>query len=77
MSTFDSCNLIIVIVVLLFSIGITVGLYVLVAVMAKDRNRRVVVWILLSLLATPILMIIILLVIGKNERYIDQHYDQE
>lgn len=69
--------IIIVIVVLLFSIGITVGLYVLVAVMAKDRNRSVVVWILLSLLATPILMIIILLVIGKNERYIDQHYDQE
>ncbi len=35
--------------------------------MAMKRNRSVVVWFLLSLLATPLLMIVILLVIGKNE----------
>lgn len=62
---------------LLFVIGITVGLYVLVAVMAQKRNRSVVVWVLLSLLATPLLMIVILLAIGKNENYIENHYDRE
>ena len=68
--------IIIFIVGLLFVFGITVGLYVLVAVMAQKRNRSVVVWVLLSLLATPLLMIIILLVIGKNENYIENHYDR-
>lgn len=62
---------------LLFVISITVGLYVLVAVMAQKRNRSVVVWVLLSLLATPLLMIVILLAIGKNENYIENHYDRE
>lgn len=62
---------------LLFVIGITVGLYVLVAVMAQKRNRSVVVWVLLSILATPLLMIVILLAIGKNENYIENHYDRE
>ena len=68
---------IIAIVGLLFFIGITIGLYVLVAVMAQKRNRSVVVWVLLSLIATPLLMIIILLAIGKNENYIENHYDRE
>ncbi|WP_232210566.1 hypothetical protein [Alloprevotella rava] len=45
--------------------------------MAQKRNRSVVVWVLLSLLATPLLMIIILLAIGKNENYIENHYDRE
>lgn len=66
-----------VLVGLLLFIGIYVGFYVLVAVMAQKRNRSVVVWILLSLLATPLLMIIILLAIGKNENYIENHYDRE
>lgn len=69
--------IIIAIVGFLFFIGITIGLYVLVAVMAQKRNRSVVVWVLLSLLATPLLMIFILLVIGKNENYIENHYDRE
>ena len=62
---------------LLFVTGITVGLYVLVAVMAQKRNRSVVVWVLMSLLATPLLMIVILLAIGKNENYTENHYDRE
>ena len=49
----------------------------LVAVMAQKRNRSVVVWVFLSLLATPLLMIVILLAIGKNENYIENHYDRE
>jgi hypothetical protein len=73
----DGLYMIIAIVGLLFFIGITIGLYVLVAVMAQKRNRSVVVWVLLSLIATPLLMIIILLAIGKNENYIENHYDRE
>lgn len=73
----EGIYLIIVIVGILFLIGITIGLYVLVAVMAQKRNRSVVVWVLLSLFATPLLMIIILLAIGKNENYIENHYDSE
>ena len=69
--------LIMIIVGLLFFIGITVGLYVLVPVMAKKRNRNEVVWILLSLLASPLLMIIILLFIGKDEsKNYEQHYNK-
>ena len=73
----EGLYMIIAIVGLLFFIGITIGLYVLVAVMAQKRNRSVVVWVLLSLIATPLLMIIILLAIGKNENYIENHYDME
>lgn len=61
----------------LLFMGITVGLFVLVAVMAQKRNRNVVVWILLSFLGTPLLTIIILLAIGNNENYIDNQYERE
>ena len=61
--------LIIAISSLLFFIGISIGLYVMVAVMAQKRNRNVVIWILLSLIATPLLMIVILLAIGENKDY--------
>ena len=54
----------------LLFISITIGLYVLVAVMAQKRNRNVVVWVLLSLFVTPLLMIITLLVIGDNKNNI-------
>ncbi len=73
----EGLYLIIAIICLLFLIGITVGLYVLVAVMAKKRNRSVVVWILLSLITTPLLMIIILAAIGNNENCIENHNDRE
>ena len=54
--------------IILIFIGIAVGMYVLVAVLAQRRKRNVVIWILLSLLATPFLMAIILLVIGDAEK---------
>ena len=57
------------ILALLF-ISITIGLYVLVAVMAQKRNRNVVVWVLLSLFVTPLLTIFTLLVIGDNKNNI-------
>lgn len=48
-------------------IAIAVGLYVMVAKMAKSRNRNVAVWLLLSFIATPILIAIILLCLGDAE----------
>ena len=67
----DSLYMIIGIVVVLFVIGLSVGLYVLVAVMAKSRNRSVVLWVLLSIVASPLLIIIILLVVGDDNKHID------
>ena len=52
---------------IIFIVGIYFGWYVLVAVMAKHRNRNAALWVLLSLIGTPLLMMIILLCIGKNE----------
>ncbi len=57
------------IVLVLLFIGITVGLYVLVAVMAKKRHRNIVLWLLLSFIATPLLIAIILLCVGNSETY--------
>lgn len=48
-------------------IPLVIGLYIVVALMAKKRNRNVALWVLLSLIATPILIIIILLCVGKDE----------
>ena len=67
----DSLYMIIAIVAVLFVIGISVGLYVLVAVMAKNRNRSVILWVLLSIVASPLLIIIILLVVGDDNKRID------
>lgn len=50
-------------------LGIAVGFYVLVAILAKNRNRNVLLWVLLSILASPVLIAIILLVIGKANDY--------
>ena len=69
----DSIYIIIVISVVLFVIGLSVGLYVLVAVMAKSRNRSVVLWVLLSIIASPLLIIIILLVVGEDNKRIDDY----
>lgn len=54
------------IVIAIFAIGFCIGLYVLVAVMARKRNRSQVLWVLVALFTTPILAIIILLCIGKS-----------
>ena len=67
----DGWYMIIAIIAVLFIIGISVGLYVLVAVMAKSRNRSIVLWVLLSIVASPLLIIIILLVVGDDNKRID------
>lgn len=56
----------IMIMMILVILGIYVGSYVLVALMAQRRNRNPAMWILLSFFMTPVLICIILLVIGKN-----------
>ena len=56
------------IIFVLLTIGICIGSYVLVAVMAKKRKREAAVWILLSFFAITILIIIILLCIGDTDR---------
>lgn len=45
--------------------GAMFGLYVIVAVMANKRHRNAALWILISFITTPLLVIFILLIIGK------------
>lgn len=54
------------IVAIIFVVGLCIGLYVLVAVMAKKRNRSQVLWVLVALFTTPFLAMIMLLCIGKS-----------
>lgn len=49
-------------------IAIVIGSYILVAVMAKNRHREVAIWVILSLIASPFLIILILLCIGDDNR---------
>ena len=51
------------ILMLIVLLGIFVGMYALVAVMAQKRNRNPAIWILVSIFSTPILACIILLVL--------------
>ena len=60
---------IMVIVMTIVILGAVIGAYVLVAVMAKSRNRNIALWVLLSIVASPLLIIIILLCIGKDAQY--------
>ena len=58
-------NSVVMVIIMLFVLAGYVGFYVLVAIMAQRRNRSAALWLLLSCIATPILVILILLVIGK------------
>ncbi len=49
-------------------LGAWIGLYALVAVLAKNRNRSAILWLLLSFIASPLLIAIILLCLGKSNR---------
>lgn len=63
-------------VMIIFILGVAIGSYVLVALMAKNRNRNVVVWILLSLVTTPLLMMLVLLIVGRDNSDFD-HYERK
>ena len=69
--------IILVILVVLLILSIVIGLHVLVAIMAKNRHREVALWLLLSFIASPLLIIIILLCIGDDERYISNNYTRK
>ena len=56
-----------VIIFAIIIISVSVGLYVLVALMARNRERSPVLWVLLSFFITPIVTIILLLVLGKDK----------
>ena len=64
----SSFSFILAIIASIVILCISVGLYVVVALMAKKRNRNVIFWVLISFFVSPILPIIILLVIGKDEK---------
>ena len=63
----DAMFSIIALMIVVVFLGIYVGSYVLVAVMAQRRNRNPIIWLLLSFIATPLLICIILLAIGTIE----------
>ena len=49
--------------------------YIFVAIMARNRNRNVALWILFSMLGTPLLMMLILFCIGKDKSEYKQYND--
>ena len=51
----------------IFFILFFIGIFVLVGAMAKRRNRNPILWVFLSFIFTPILMILLLAIIGKSE----------
>ena len=59
----------------IFIFAIVIGLYVLVALMAQKRHRNVVVWLLLSFFASPVLIAIILLAIGDSRKNGEEEFD--
>ena len=56
------------IILFIVFISISVGIYVLVAIMAKKRKRNAALWVVLSMVASPFLIIIILLCIGTEDK---------
>lgn len=63
-----------IILLAIFIFAIAIGLYVLAGIMAKRRHRSVALWVIISILTTPILAIIILLCVGDSDEY--NHYDR-
>ena len=54
-------------IVVILTVIITIALIVLVARLAKNRNRDVLLWVVLSLIFNPIVIIIALIYLGDNE----------
>lgn len=53
---------------LIAAIGLYVALIVLVGRMAQNRNRDVLLWVVLSFVVSPITIILIMICIGKDEK---------
>ena len=56
------------IIMILIPLGIYLGFYILVAIMAAKRQRSQLGWILISILITPLFAAILLLVLGDAEK---------
>lgn len=52
---------------MLLALGACIGIFVLVANMARQRNRSAILWLIFSLFATPVLAIILLLCLGRAD----------
>lgn len=63
-----------IILLAIFLFAISIGLYVLAGIMAKRRHRSVALWVIISILTTPILSIIILLCVGDSDE--GDYYDR-
>ncbi len=63
---------IVLLVILMICLGVFIGMYVLVGVMAKKRHRSVFLWVTLSFFMTPLTVCIILLAIGRKPT--DEYY---
>ena len=60
----------------IFIIGIYLGMYALVAIMAKRRNRNAALWIIISLFGTPLIAIVVLLCLGDaDDSYEDNNFE--
>lgn len=62
----NAISSLIMLICMIVVLGIYVGMYVLVAEMAKKRNRNPALWIIASFVGTPIIVCIVLLVLGTN-----------
>ncbi len=51
----------------IFFILFFIGIFVLVGAMAKRRNRNPLLWVFLSMIFTPILIILLLAIIGRSK----------
>lgn len=68
----DGIAAIVLLVILMICLGVFIGMYVLVGVMAKKRHRSVFLWVTLSFFMTPLTVCIILLAIGRKPT--DEYY---
>ncbi len=69
-SSGDETGLLLVALIVAFLMfAITVAMYVLVAMMARDRGRSVLGWVVLSLFISPLIAIVILWVAGNAQGY--------
>lgn len=63
---FRGWEFLIILIFLFLMLGGYIGLYALVLVMAKRRRRNPVGWVLVAILATPLLAILLLLIAGQS-----------
>lgn len=53
--------------IMLFALGVTVGVFGLVVVMARNRNRSIVGWLLVSIFLTPFVAVVLLWLSGRSD----------